>query len=412
MARKKTALLMTVGTGVGTSKTKIDDLAHGILTSIDTYNPDLVIFFGSEDSKLTIESLKRQYEEEFEEEFDCYEFIQIEEIDSFSKYFAGFKDKINELENDYKIIIDYTSGTKTMTMSAAFSSMMFRKKLIFVSGKRKNGTVIRGTEKVITQNLYLIYDELMLTKSKELFNSNRFEAGKTLIEDIVDKKDNEIYSKLFEAYAAFDNVDYVKANENFDMKEFSNTWPEIKKQLALNKKALSIMNTKNHQLKPYYILASLLNNARRRSLESKFDDAIARLYRSLELIGQIRLKTEYDLDSSDIDIDYLKEKGLNEDYLISLESIRDKNSGKIKIGLVQNFKLLLNLNDMVGKAYEENEKKIQNVIKFRNLSILAHGLESKSINEYEEFEKIVLNMANVLNKDICLFIEETKFPEF
>ena len=61
MARKKTALLMPVGTGVGGTDEATDSLAHGILYSIDTYNPDDVIFFGSELSKKTIESLSRQY---------------------------------------------------------------------------------------------------------------------------------------------------------------------------------------------------------------------------------------------------------------------------------------------------------------------------------------------------------------
>ena len=58
MARKKTALLMTVGTGVGDDMVKArDNLAQGMLFSIDERNPDLVVFFGSENSKLTIESL-------------------------------------------------------------------------------------------------------------------------------------------------------------------------------------------------------------------------------------------------------------------------------------------------------------------------------------------------------------------
>ena len=45
----------------------------------------------------------------------------------------------------------------------------------------------------------------------------------------------------------------------------------------------------------YYMLAFILNNARRREDENKFDDAVARLYRSLELFAQIRLSKEYGL---------------------------------------------------------------------------------------------------------------------
>ena len=89
---------MTVGTGIG-NQLATEDLAHGILFSIDTTNPDKVIFFGSELSKKTLESVKKQYFDKFGEEFDYYEFIQLEDIDSFKTYFEAFKSKILELNN-------------------------------------------------------------------------------------------------------------------------------------------------------------------------------------------------------------------------------------------------------------------------------------------------------------------------
>lgn len=67
MARRETALLMTVGTGIG-GQVATEDLAHAILFSIDTTNPDKVIFFGLELSKITIESVKEQYLDKFGDE--------------------------------------------------------------------------------------------------------------------------------------------------------------------------------------------------------------------------------------------------------------------------------------------------------------------------------------------------------
>ena len=195
-----------------------------------------------------------------------------------------------------------------MTMAAAFASMIFRKELFFVSGKREKGIVVKGTEECVPQNLYQVYDELMINKIKDLFNNNRFEAGKVLVDEIIDtNEDKEVFSKLFDAYYYFDSVNHEKALEVFDIKEFQKVWPDLTKQFQLNIKALNIMNTFNqnssndpteHNLKKYYMLASILNNARRREDENKFDDAVARLYRSLELIAQIRLSKEYGIDSS------------------------------------------------------------------------------------------------------------------
>ena len=401
MARRKTALLMTVGTGIG-GQVATEDLAHAILFSIDNSNPDILIFFGSEKSKKTVESVKEQYLNEFEEEFDYFEFIHLEQIDDFKIYFEAFKRKIQELDG-YKIIIDYTSGTKTMTMSAAFASMLYRKNLYFVGGEREDGVVIRGTEKIISQNLYPIYDDLMISKIKELFNTNRFDAGKSLLEDITKAK-KDTYANLFDAYYYFDNVDYNKANKYFITKEFIAEWPELKKQFSLNAKALYHLNKEDSAMRPFYILGSLINNARRRAEETKYDDAIARLYRSLELIAQIKLN-EYGIDTSDVELDILNKHGVEQEF-------KPDFSGKIKLSLVQDYELLNNLGDDLGEFYIKNKDEFLATISSRNNSILAHGLNSQTEKQYVKFRDLILKFASVLNPEMDVYIHETEFPEF
>lgn len=153
------------------------------------------------------------------------------------------------------------------------------------------------------------------------------------------------------------------------------------------------------------MLASILNNARRREDENKFDDAVARLYRSLELIAQIRLSKEYGIDSSNIDIDVLRQNNVDEYYLSEINI-----SEEIKFGLTADYELLAKLNDELGDFYLENKNQIRNILKFRNNSILAHGFDSCSKKEYDEFSGIVLKAANLLHNDMEKFIEETKFP--
>ena len=72
----KRALFMTVGTGVGLDKEKkVRNLAHGLLSSIESYNPDKIVFFGSEESIETVESLKEQYYEKKGKELENCEFV-------------------------------------------------------------------------------------------------------------------------------------------------------------------------------------------------------------------------------------------------------------------------------------------------------------------------------------------------
>ena len=411
MGRMKDALLMTVGTGVGKDKEKArGGLAYAMLKSIDFVNPDVVKLFGSEESKYTLEALKKLYFNRHKREFDYYEFIQIDEIDDFNKYFNSIKNVVLELEDEYKIIIDYTYGTKTMTMSAAMVSMLYGQDLIFITGERKDGIVQKGTEKIINQNLYPIYDEFSLDNIKRSFNANRFETARELLSNVVeDNADKEAFSKLIESYYYFDNVNYVEAYKYFDVDLFTNTWPELKMQFGLNRRALHNI-VKEDKTKDYYLLASLINNARRRSEEHKYDDAIARLYRSLELIGQIYLE-KYDLNSSNIDIEILIEKGVEDCYIQRLENSRS-DDGKIRIGLIQDFEVLSYLDSNIKELYDKQKNKIKNIVTYRNSSILAHGMEAKTEEEYVEFESLLFDIISILEEKVLEYIEETKFPVF
>ena len=406
MARKKTVLLMTVGTGIGSG----EDLAHGIFYSIESHNPDEIFFFGSEASKKTISHIHN----DIIEDYDGYEFIQVEHIDDFKEYFNEIKAKILEF-NDEKVIIDYTSGTKTMTMAAAFASMIYHKNLVFISGKRENGIVKSGTEKIISQNLYPVYDDLMMEKIKDLFNSNRFEAGKILLDDVVESEDKQLYERLFDIYYNFDNINYEKAFELFTtefLKEVIERFSYLKSQLSQNRMALQTIVQKDHKLRCYCILASLLNNAKRRYKEGKYDDAIARLYRSFELVAQIRLKEKYNIKTSKVDLESLKKRGLTDDYLDTLDSCRSDLNDDVKIGLIKDYDLLYHLEDDLGIFYAENVNEINKCSSFRNKSILAHGLNYQTKDDYERFEKLVLESANILTKDLDKFLNQTLFPEF
>ena len=185
---------------------------------------------------------------------------------------------------------------------------------------------------------------------------------------------------------------------------------DIKNDIKFNLKALgNIMNSRSVNLKNCYILASLINNSIRRSEEFKYDDAIARLYRSLELIAQIEL-TKYNLKSSDIKVSTLKENNVSDEFIAELEKIRE--DGKIRIGLEKDFLLLNELGNELGKYYIENKSKIKNLTKKRNNSILAHGLDSLTKKDFDEFLDIVLNLSYTLDKDMKKFLKQTKFAKF
>ena len=420
MKRKEVILFMTVGTGTNLNINEENSQNHAqkLYYTINKIRPDKVIFFASDKSKGTVEYIEELFQKDNDEFIldEDYQIVIINAIDDLNTCFEAYESKIWELDyeddGDYDIIMDYTSGTKTMSAAMASCGMFYSKDLISVGGDRSTGEVSRGTEIINYQNIYKIYDKFALMRTRNNFNANRFRACIDILNYIVDlniHKDSLMH--LCKAYYAWDNMDFEDAYEhlrkvNLNQVEFM----EVKNDIKFNLKALgNIINSKSVNLKNCYILASLINNSIRRSEEFKYDDAIARLYRSFELIAQIEL-TKYNIKSSDIDVSVLKQNNVSEEFIMDLEKTRE--DGKIRIGLEKDFLLLNELGNDLGKYYVENESKIKNLTRKRNNSILAHGLDSLTQNDFDEFLDIVLNLSYSLDKDMKKFIEQTKFAKF
>jgi CRISPR-associated protein (TIGR02710 family) len=393
------ALFMTVGTGRRDEKS-IKSLAHGLLVSITHYNPDRIVFFGSKDSTETIESVKRQYYENRGEELINYEFVTIAKIDDFDECFERIKDEISQRE-EYEIVIDYTSGTKTMTMSAAICSMLYHKNLSLVAGKRGvNGIVVSGTEKIVEQSLYLAYDKILFDKVKNLFNSYRFGEAKSVLNQIVILDEKEKYEQLINAYDLWDK---------FDHKEAFRILAEISisdRQISQNKGFLGRLN----KVEKYetLILVDLINNASRRMEEGKYDDAVARLYRAIELISQIKLAEEglNDLSEKKFTMDDLKGRKVDTSRY---EKYAD-DKGRLKLGLENKFKLLKDLGwEEADTMYLENNE-LKTLLRKRNNSILAHGLEPVDKATAEDLFEKVRAYATIVLPELDDLMAEANFP--
>ncbi|WP_292888295.1 TIGR02710 family CRISPR-associated CARF protein [Methanobrevibacter sp. UBA212] len=420
MKRKEVILFMTVGTGTNLNINEENSQNHAqkLYYTINKIRPDKVIFFASGKSKGTVEYIKELFHKDNDEFIldEDYQIVIINAIDDLNTCFEAYESKIWELDyedgGDYDIIMDYTSGTKTMSAAMASCGMFYSKDLISVGGDRSTGEVSRGTEIINYQNIYKIYDKFALMRTRNNFNANRFRACIDILNYIVDLNiHKESLMHLCKAYYAWDNMDFEDAYDhlrkvNLNQVEFM----EVKNDIKFNLKALgNIINSKSVNLKNCYILASLINNSIRRSEEFKYDDAIARLYRSFELIAQIEL-TKYNIKSSDIDVSVLKQNNVSDEFIMDLEKTRE--DGKIRIGLEKDFLLLNELGNDLGKHYVENESKIKNLTRKRNNSILAHGLDSLTQNDFDEFLDIVLNLSYSLDKDMKKFIKQTKFAKF
>ena len=180
-----------------------------------------------------------------------------------------------------------------------------------------------------------------------------------------------------------------------------------------------------------YYLPDLLNNAQRRIDEGKYDDAVARLYRAMELISQIRLnqynfmdKTLLNADKTfQIDKNKLKKK-LSKSSLAEIDNWNPTGWKYDNVTLLDfdsgnNYKLLNIVSNESKydlspstKKLVSNYYKINSKVQLRNKSVLAHGLRPLKKNEADNLFKLVLNHSKKLCEDIEKEMEKAKFPLF
>jgi CRISPR-associated protein (TIGR02710 family) len=119
---------------------------------------------------------------------------------------------------------------------------------------------------------------------------------------------------------------------------------------------------------PYLRVEDLLLNAERRAAQGRYDDAIARIYRALELIAQIRLRTKFEIDTANVDP--LK---VPEPKRAALERHRSE-TGNIQLPLFAAWSLLAAMNnEPLGAWFAKSRSCVQDFLGTRNFSILAHG---------------------------------------
>ena len=392
-------MVISVGTGTRVSRDFIKSLAEAIVKSIRHHNPNKVYLVTSRECvKTTVpEILPRMGSIESE-------VIEIENPDNIQSIYEYLKPKIKEIREKYETLaVDYTSGTKAMTAALAILATIFEAdELSYIAGKREAGIVQHGTEQIIPIRPYFIVAEQRIREAIQFFNRNQFSASIAIMEQVREAiRDPEIIGQikpllhLAKAYEQWDRFHHEKAYKIM----MGIKIPEI----SGNKQFLGMLISsikRGGGPEPYYI-ADLLNNAERRAEESKYDDAAARLYRTIELIAQYKLRRDYGIDASNAEIEKIPPQLLQK-WNIS------EDQKTIKLALNSSYELLDSLGDPLGQRYK-NDRKLRDLLSKRNMSILAHGQTPIARQVYAQLHKRTLEYAGNLIKNLRQLIENSKF---
>ena len=377
-----------------------------VVKAIEEHRPEYVCFFSSQKTVEKIGTIKTKLKEK-QVTISDYKFICDHEDDLLHCYSIAVEcaRKIRTLGfQPEEVVVDYTGGTKTMTAALALATVGQGFSFSYVGGKERTkdgvGTVVTGTEIVKTGASPWQIHAVEEKKRIALFvKSFQYEAAIITLRETMPRlgeAEREVWrgiSEIMEGYLAWDSFDHGKAVRcladgvrSLDLCAKFGLAPALDsflKNVKTHFGVLEDMKDKTNFFKTLHpvMVSDLIANARRRYLQNKYDDAVARLYRALEMSGQIAFEQAIGCSTSNAHAEKLPEE-LREEYVRRYRSPEDE---RIRLPLFATFKVLKQVNHPLGEKFSELDATLRKLISSRNGSILAHGVQPVTRETYEMF---------------------------
>ncbi len=310
-----------------------------------------------------------------------YDIFTVDNPDDLRECYEAVRELLISIEEKHgprcEVIANYTGGTKTMSVALGLAGLMTERCDLAVNiGPRSDLIKVRSGDTPVAVDKWRIFGDLQVELARRSIGDFDYAYAYLILTEIlkrpIDKDFRDKILKGAQLCHAFDLWDKFLHAEARDLLEACNA-PLPKHQQAIK----SILG-QGKKVTGYELVGDLLNNAARKAHRQHYDDAVARLYRAMELFAQIRLKKQFNLESGNIPLDHLPAE-LRETYK---NRVRDKD--KLILGLNDVYKLLQELGDPVGEHYSKNREKVLNTLLKRNNSLFAHGITPLANGDYRE----------------------------
>lgn len=405
----KRALIVTVGTGTRPDVYIVKPLVKTIKDS----RPDFLVLVVTERSQTYGEAIIRELGLKDES-------YLLEELRDFDDFQAVFRD-INRVFRRLtamgygceQIQIDFTSGTKAMSSGAVLSAVYNEcRSLKYITGQRKNGVVVDGSEKYLTVQPSGIFALHEIHLARELIIRLRFSTASEILGnlnfDLLDpheKRRAENLELIAQGYRAWDSFNHRSALEKLKKVDWEPHHLEPFRPSLPGEAMLVELKKAEHNKRGELLLLDLYNNSVRRGVEGRYDDAVARLYRAAELFAQqILERPPFEIQTGDVDLGRVPSSVRRR-----LEKSGDDTDGRVRIGLVLDYQLLAELGHPVGRHFMENVE-IKDRLNERNESILAHGTKPIRKKVYNKLHSSLLELFRLQIPDFEEKAKEVQFP--
>jgi len=418
--------------------TSVETLSEPLIASIENLEPEVICFYTSREDEKTFDAIGRESSSGELKKL----FVTIDDPLDFNHCFEKANQAVDILtgENVYpnETLLDYTGGSKVMSSAlvAATLGKGFRYALIsatfgegyryvYMGENRQEGDgssyIEGGMEEVLAStNPWEVRALESKRKIQRNFNNYRFQ---TVIDYIDSLQKEKLHSdrveyllkairELAEGYFRWDRFHYKgvkeklqKSTEDFatyrDLAQTNNDLTFSVEETNENIRFLSELQEETFGFDfekriGRKLVTDMFWNATRRGEEGKYDDATVRLYRTVEMFGQVEIYEELGHHTDSVPLELIPEK-----MRPDLNKKADEEA--VELGLKDNFVLLSELGNEVGQKYLRHEDELKKVMRTRNTSFLTHNYKSIEKDQFESLRTKILEIFEIRY--------EIKFPE-
>ena len=310
------------------------------------------------------------------------------------------------------VYVDITGGTKAMSAALMLAAVERFKNFTYVGGSSRDsnnlGTVLTGSEHVVRcQNPWITYAVRELERANGLLEGFYADSAAAILEDAARKCDEsqrarlEAFAGLAKALGLADRFDFKGAHNEFrrwrQKLELALDYPLYQSLTFLHEhwKTVGDQVKHNDQTAGRETLLELIANAERRAKQSRYDDAVGRLYRAVELRGQQLVRQAFGAELGKVSMECFPAS--REDVI---EKLGQPDDGLYKLGVQNLFQILEFSEDETLRDQAHIYDCLINHLQKRNNSLLAHGLLSVKKESFESFWESVISALELCDSDI------------
>ena len=400
-----------------------------IVKSILHWRPDRILFVPSFDTASVITGIRDLLDKkEYRPDEGRYDIVELSDPQDFLNCVlemrSGLESRVVEWHgrgDGYRCVVDFTGGTKCMTAALALVARPWMDShFSYVGGEKRDqnniGIVISGSEQVVhsinpwNELGYQVVEDAVAAFDRHAFGEGaqmlRDAMQRILDDDASRKSELSTLAIFMNAYDLWSRSEYGEAFNEFgkcekrlnDLTESLNhiQKPRIKDYIDIAKLRLKTLKERS-DYPTRALLDDLISDAARRRQEGRYVDVVARLYRAVEAIAQLRLWDEYKILTGKVAI-----QDLPEAMYERLE--KQSKDGMVKLALQDSYEFLIQKQDILGKQFESlgwNSEK--SPLSKRNAPISGHGFMPVSLETSDELWKGVLELAGLSEEQVFKF---------